>query len=165
MRGEQSMPDTIAKATLLDNIQNGYNQFEALVSPLNQEQMTTLHVNGPWSIKDNIAHLTAWQDYLLNQLQGLLDGQQPPAFMPGLSEDEINEGFYQLNKDRPLSEVIADFSLSYQRVLAAVQSISEEALNSPFPWSKSGNPVWGLTVGNTYEHYEEHGGIIRRWLE
>jgi hypothetical protein len=159
------MPEMIAKATLLDNIQNGYNQFEALLTPLSEEQMTIPAVNGTWTVKDNIDHLTAWQDYLLNQLQGILDGQQPPAFMPGLSEDEINEGFYQENKDRPLAEVIADFRLSYQRVLASVQSISEEALNVPFPWSKSDNAVWDLIAGNTYEHYEEHGGIIRRWLE
>jgi len=159
------MPETIAKATLLDNIQNGYKQFEALLTPLSEEQMTIPAVNSTWTVKDNIDHLTAWQDYLLNQLQGILDGQQPPAFMPGLSEDEINEGFYQENKDRPLTVVIADFRLSYQRVLASVQSISEEALNAPFPWSKSDNAVWGLIAGNTYEHYEEHGGIIRRWLE
>ena len=159
------MPETIAKATLLDNIQNGYKQFEALLTPLSEEQMTIPAVNSTWTVKDNIDHLTAWQEYLLNQLQGILDGQQPPAFMPGLSEDEINEGFYQENKDRPLAVVIADFRLLYQRVLASVQSISEEALNAPFPWSKSDNVVWGLIAGNTYEHYEEHGGIIRRWLE
>ncbi|HEX9131749.1 MAG TPA: ClbS/DfsB family four-helix bundle protein [Ktedonobacteraceae bacterium] len=158
------MPETITKAALLDNIQSGYNQFEALLAPLSEEQMTIPAVNGPWSVKDNIAHLTAWHDYLLNQLQGVIDGEKPPKFMPGLSEDEINEGFYQQNKDRPLAEVMADFRLSYQRILAAVQSISEEALNAPFPWRQNGNAAWGLIAGNTYEHYEEHGNIIRRWL-
>lgn len=158
------MPETIEKTALLDDIQNGYKRFEALLTPLSEEQMTIPAVNNSWSIKDNIDHLTAWHDYLLNQLQGILDGQQPPAFMPGLSEDEINEGFYQENKDRPLAEVIADFRLSYQRILASVQNISEEVLNAPFPWSKSHNAVWDLVAGNTYEHYEEHGGIIRRWL-
>jgi hypothetical protein len=158
------MPETIAKTALLDNIQSGYNQFEALLAPLSEEQMAIPAVNGPWSVKDNIAHLTAWHDYLLNQLQGVIDGEKPPKFMPGLSEDEINEGFYQQNKDRPLAEVMADFSLSYQRILAAVQSTSEEALNAPFPWRKNGNAAWGLIAGNTYEHYEEHGNIIQRWL-
>jgi hypothetical protein len=158
------MPETIAKTALLDNIQSGYNQFEALLAPLSEEQMTIPAVNGPWSVKDNIAHLTAWHDYLLNQLQGVIDGEKPPKFMPGLSEDEINEGFYQQNKDRPLAEVMADFRLSYQRILAAVQSITEEALNAPFPWRKNGNAAWGLIAGNTYEHYEEHGNIIQRWL-
>jgi hypothetical protein len=158
------MPETITKTALLNNIQSGYNQFEALLAPLSEEQMTIPVVNGPWSIKDNIAHLDAWQDYLLNQLQGVIEGEKPPEFMPGLSEDEINEGFYQQNKDRPLAEVVADFRLSYQRILAAVQNISEEALNAPFPWRNNSNAAWGSIAGNTYEHYEEHGTIIRRWL-
>ncbi len=159
------MPETITKTALLDNIQYGYNQFEVLLTSLNEEQLTIPTVNDSWTIKDNIAHLTAWQSYLLNQLQGLIDGKQPPEFMPGLSEDEINEGFYEENKERPLAEVIADFHLSYQRVLADVESMSEETLNAPFPWRKDGSAVWGLIAGNTYEHYEEHGNIIRQWLE
>ncbi len=160
------MPETITKAVLLDNIQNSYNQFEALLVPLGEEQMTIPDVNGPWSIKDNIAHLAAWQGYLLDQLQGVLAGQKPPKFMPGLStEDEINERLYQENKDRPLTEAMKDFRDSYQRVLTAVQTMSEESLNAPFPWRKDSSPVWGSIAGNTYEHYEEHGTIIRRWLE
>lgn len=158
------MPETIQKTELINKIQNGYKQFEDLVAPLNEEQMTTNDVNGPWSVKDNIAHLTAWHDYLLSQTQGVLDGKQPSEFMPGLSEDEENEALFQQDKDRPLNEVIADFHLSYQRVLAAVQSMSEEAINAPFPWNKSGNAACGTIAGNTYEHYEEHGDIIRRWL-
>jgi len=159
------MPETITKAALLDNIQTGYSQFETLLAPLSEEQMTSPTVNGPWSIKDNIAHLTVWQGYLLEQLQGIIDGKEPPEFMPGLTtEDEINERVYQENRDRSLAEVLAAFRASYQRVLTTVQSLSEEALNAPSPWSKSGNPIWPFIAGNTYGHYEEHGNIIRRWL-
>ena len=159
------MPERIIKAALLDNIEAGYDKFEALLAPLSEEQMTTPTVNGTWSIKDNIAHLTAWQGYVLEQLQGVIDGKEPPEFMPGLTtEDEINERVYQENRNRPLAEVLADLRASYQRVLATVQSLSEESMNAPFPWSKSGNPAWPLIAGNTYEHYEEHGNIIRRWL-
>jgi hypothetical protein len=160
------MSDAIEKATLLDNIQAGYEQLEGTLAPLSEPQMTTPTVNGTWSVKDNLAHLTIWQDYLNDQLQGIFTNKEPPEFMPGLStEDEINERIYHENKDRPLAEVLAAFRSSYQRVLAAVQAMSEEALNAPSPWSTSGNPIWPLIAGNTYGHYEEHGGNIRRWLE
>lgn len=159
------MPETIEKAELLRRIQAGYDQFEALLRPLSEAQMALPQVNGPWSVKDNLAHLTVWQDYLLGQLRGILANQEPPPFMPGLStEDEINERIYQENKDRPLAEVQTTFQTSYQRVLAAVQEMSEAALNSPSPWSTSGNPIWPFIAGNTYGHYEEHGAIIQRWL-
>jgi hypothetical protein len=158
------MSESITKTVLLNNIQSGYNEFAALIAPLSEEQMTIPAVNDHWTVKDNVAHLTAWQSYVLNQLRGLIDGKEPPAFMPGLSEDEINVGFYEENKERPLAEIMADFHLSYQRVLAGVQGMSEETLNAPFPWRKDGNAVWGLIAGNTFEHYEEHGNIIRLWL-
>ena len=104
------MAETMAKDTLLNNIQEEYNQFEALLASLNEEQMLVPEVNGPWSVKDNIAHLTAWHNYALDQLEGLLAGKEPPAFMPGLTtEDDQNERIYQQNKNRPLAEVLADF--------------------------------------------------------
>lgn len=158
-------PIYVEKAELLKRIQAGYDQFEALLAPLSEGQMTEPGVNGSWSVKDNLAHLTVWQRYLLDQLQGILTQTKPAEFMPSLSsEDEINEHVYQENKHRPLAEVQADFRAVYQQVLAAVQAMGEEALNAPSPWSTSGNPIWPFIVGNSYGHYEEHGGFIQRWL-
>ncbi len=159
------MTETIAKDTLLNNIQKGYNEFEALLVSLSEAQMLTPEVNSPWSVKDNIAHLAAWQDYLLSHLEGLLAGKEPPEFMPGsITEDEENELIYQQNKNRPLAEVLAAYRASYQRVYTTVQALSEEALNAPLPWRANGNPVWLFIAGNTYGHYQEHGTIIRDWL-
>ncbi len=155
----------VEKAELLRRIQAGYEQLEALLAPLSEAQMTDPTVNGPWSVKDNIAHLTVWQNYLRDQLEGMLTNTQPPEFMPGLdSEDEMNARIFEQHKDRSVAEVLADFRASYQRVLAAVRAMSEEALNAPSRWSTSGDPIWPFIVGNTYGHYEEHGGNIRRWL-
>ena len=159
------MPETIKKAELLDKLQTGYDEFENLLTPLSEEQMTTPEVNGSWSIKDNVAHLAVWQGYLLTQLHGVLDDKEPPEFGPGFStEDEENEHFYQENKDRPLADVLATFRSLFQSLLATIQVMDEEVLNAPFPWRKDGNPVWYTIAGNTYGHYEEHGNIIGRWL-
>jgi hypothetical protein len=94
------------------------------------------------------------------------DGAEPPDPALGLqTADEINDYFYQQYKDRPLAEVLADCRASYQRVLAATQALSWEALNAPFPWYDNDVPVGAYVIGNTYGHYEEHSELIRRWLE
>ena len=161
----ETSPETVEKDELVRRIQNGYRQFEAILAPLSEAQMTTPNVNGPWSVKDNLAHLTVWQEYLRSHLEGIPPNHEPPEFMPGLStEDEINERIYHENKDRSLAEVQAAFHASYQRVLAAVQALSEAALNAPLPWRASKGPLWPFIVGNTFGHYEEHGDIIQRWL-
>jgi len=160
-----AVPNTIQKSALLEDIRTGYQRLEAIIAPLGAAQMTTPTVNGTWSVKDNLAHLTVWQNHLVSQLEGIRANEKPPAFMPGLStENEINERVYQQNKDRPLASVLADFQVSYQRVLAAVEAMSEEALNAPAPRSTSDNPIWPFIAGNAYEHYAEHGGNIQRWL-
>jgi hypothetical protein len=162
------MPEEIKveKAELLRRIQAGYEQLEALLAPLSEAQMTDPTVNGPWSVKDNIAHLTVWQNYLRDQLEGILTNTQPPEFMPGFSgEDEINAHIFQQEKDRSAADVLAGFRASYQQVIAVLQQMSDEALNAPSPWSTGDNPLWPFIVGNTYGHYEEHGDNIRRWLE
>jgi hypothetical protein len=154
------------KAELLANMQAGYDQLEALLATLTEEQMTIPGVNGSWSVKDNIAHLAAWQSYQAARQEGILTGVEPPDPAPGLeTEDEINEHYYQQYKDRPLAEVLADLRASYQRVVAATQTLSWEALNEPFPWADNNFPVGAYTAGNTYGHYELHCELIERWLE
>ena len=153
-------------AELLTHIQAEYDRFEALLASLREEQMTTPGVNGTWSVKDNLAHLTAWQDYQTSRLQGVLSGGEPSDPTSGLEdEDAQNDYYYQQFKDQPLAEVLARFRASYQRVMAATASLSWEALNAPFPWYNNDVSVGAYTLGNTSEHYEEHGELIRHWLE
>ena len=158
------MTEHIDKAELLGNMQAGYRTFEALLAGLNETQLTTPGVNGVWSVKDNLAHLTAWHLRQLDLLQGVRQGKEPGIrLVEDWSVDELNEQLYQENKDRPLAEVLAAFRSSYQRVLADVQAMSDEELNKPISWLND-RPIWLWVAGNTYEHYEEHAGFIRNWL-
>src|SRR5215472_7657376 len=119
------MAEHMDKAELLAKMQDGYNTFEALLTGLNETQMTTPGVNGAWSVKDNLAHLTAWHLRQLAFLQAVRQGKEPDIrLVQESSVDEINEQFYQENKDRQLAEVLAAFRSSYQRVLAEVQAMT-----------------------------------------
>ena len=93
--------------------------------------MTATGVNGDWSIKDVLVHLTAWQQRLLAELQKA--GRGDKADMCGVDingeeMDRLNEQFYQENKNRPLNEVLNDFYSTHTSMLAAVQAMSSEDL-------------------------------------
>jgi hypothetical protein len=122
-KGETSMSEPVRpadKAELLANIQAGYDQLEALLASLREEQMTISGVNGSWSVKDNLANLTVWQTYQGTRQEGVLEKAEPPNLALGLqTEDAINDFFYQHHKDRPLAQVLTDFRASYQRVFTA----------------------------------------------
>ena len=159
------------KSKLLHEMSNGYTALENSLAPLNQAQMTTPGVNGDWSIKDILAHLNAWQDYLVMRLQAAARNEVP-AIQGVLSDeddgnavDRLNARFYEENKSRSLDEVLAGCRTTYRQIVEAVQGLSEEDLFEPkrFAWMK-GNALWELVPGNTYEHYQEHIGSIQEWL-
>ena len=156
------------KATLLDNISAGHEMLEKVLSPLNEAQMTAAGVNGDWSIKDVLVHITAWQHRLLAQMQAATRGEEPAIYgldITGEEMDRLNEQFYEENKTRPLNEVLGDFQSIHSQMLAAVQAMTGEDLTDPhrFAWTGS-KPLWQFIASETYEHILEHVGAIHRWL-
>ena len=162
------MKEQMNKALLLDKMQAGYAEMGDVLAQLDEEQLTAPGVNGVWSAKDVIAHLAAWQ-------RRILDGLRNPASVgsseetdtdESLSGDEqtnrMNEQFYQENRTRPLTEVLADFRDSYQEMVETVQAMPEEMLigSNTFAWT-DGTPLWEYVAGNTYDHYQEHIEPVR----
>ncbi len=68
------MVETIEKATLEDMVQGAYEQLNTLLASLSEEQKTTPGVNSSWSVKDTVAHITAWQDLLPARIQSWIAG-------------------------------------------------------------------------------------------
>jgi len=162
------MANPTTKAELLAAVTSSYDAFEKLLSPLTQEQLLTPEVNGTWSIKDNVAHLSAWHRRTLIFLRAAarkstLD--QLPEAIDETGIDQANERFYRENKDRSLNEVLQEFRTSYIELVGAVQALSERDLfvAERFAWMK-GAPLWHIVAWNTFEHYQEHREIIETWL-
>jgi hypothetical protein len=161
------MAEQMDKAKLLDEMRTKYAALEDILAPLDETQMTTEGVNGDWSIKDVLAHITAWQHRLLVWLHAATQNEEPA--ISGLDSDEamdrLNEQFYKENKSRPLDDVLTDFRTTYMQIVDEVQVLNEEDLTDPhrFTWMK-GNPLWYIIAGNTYEHYQQHRGPIQEWL-
>src|SRR6266568_6179621 len=70
--GGATMEEQIDKTTLLDKIRTEYAAFERLLAPLDEKQMTTAGINGEWSIKDDLDHITAWQQSLFDLLKAAI---------------------------------------------------------------------------------------------
>ncbi len=161
------MTEHMDKAALLDKIRTRQAEFESVLAPLSEAQMTTAGVNGVWSIKDVLAHMTAWQKRTIDRLQAAAEGRKP-TMTPISNEEEmnaLNEQFYQENKARLLLDVLADWRATHLRMLEAVQVLSDEDLNDPHKFAlNNGNALWQIVAGNTYEHIDEHSGPVEQWL-
>lgn len=163
------MDEPMTKTRILELMQKERAALERTLGRLSDQQKTQPGVEGSWSVKDILAHISDWERRSVQWIQESLRGEVPQRPAPGMTWDDLdglNEQIYLSNKDRALDEVLADFQHSYQRLLQTVEALTEEDLIDPqrFAW-RAGHPLWNLVAANTWEHYQEHAESINQWLK
>lgn len=156
--------ERMTKADVIDKMQAGHRQWEALIAQVPRERMTEPGVMGEWSVKDIIAHVT-WGEAEITEVfrRHALVGSD----LWNLPQDERNAAMVAASRAHSLDDVLAEAERSYPALLAAVQALDgDDDLNDaarytdmPPHWRP-----WQLIAGNTYDHYPDHIPAIRAWL-
>lgn len=157
-----------SKTQLLADIKSEHQRLENYLELLKDDEMLTAGVVGSWSVKDLLAHLTAWEQLFLSWYRaGLTNAsvRPSPVGMGRTAIDEINQRVYADNRDKPLAQVLEDFRQSYQQTLAEVESIPEEDIfgQQRFVWTGK-HTLADYVTGNTCNHYRWAKDKIRQWL-
>ena len=107
-----------------------------------------------WSIKDELAHVIAWQLNSLARIAAVLHAEPVPDFS---DYETINRAIYQTNRDRTLAEIAAEGDRAHGDFVALVQSLSEEDLAQPARFSGQEPRVLAAQImGNGFEHPMVH---------
>lgn len=157
------------KADLLALVRESWAELGATIDRLGEQEMIQPGVEGEWSVKDLLAHISAWEALMVQWVGDSLRGDTPdrPApDEPWEDLDEVNERLFRERVDRPLEEVLAAFHQTHQQAYQTVAGLSEADLFDPdrFAWRR-GDPLWHLVAGNTWGHYREHQQAIERWID
>jgi hypothetical protein len=152
---------------LIDQLRLERESFERTISPLSPTQMAQLEIVDRWTVKDIMAHITAWEVELLRWLDSASHGYSPD--IPGPAEwtpfiEQFNSQAHMENRSRTLDDVLDSFKRVYSRVLDELQALPKDS-SDPY-WSvwRDGRPPWDL-FGTYYEHYREHRKQIKHQLE
>jgi hypothetical protein len=119
-------------------------------------------VAGYWSLKDVVAHITWYEHILLVMLE---HPASPEHGWLSIELETRNRMIYEQNRDRSFEEVLAEAADVFARILKAVEHLSEAELQQVGYFQASQNPPWKAVIWDTYEHYHQHDGDIRRWIE
>ena len=144
------------------------------------ESMTPAQLTGPmdaagWTVKDHLAHLTAWERGIMFLLR-----RRPRHEGMGVEEsvyqaddlDGLNEAIRQLTVDTPVDEVIADLRETHEQLRAMLVAMPDEDLRRPYSWflpdetgEDDGRPIMARIVANTDGHVDEHLPWMRAIVE
>ena len=161
----------MTKADLLADIQRAWDAFNAALDKLSEAQLTALHDEQGWAVKDHLVHMTSWERSVVFFLQGKprhAGLEIDETLYLGGSDDEINAVIFQLHKDMPLVEALAQFRNVHQQLLELLQPMTDTDLTKPYrtylPDERGegkGSPAYNVIYGNTANHFSEHLG----WIE
>jgi uncharacterized damage-inducible protein DinB len=113
-----------------------------------------------WSVKDTLAHLTHWQNEVIDRLGWPAERRRPP--LDAAAIDRINAEVYAAQREAPLRDVRRQFEQACDSFSAAFAALDDAALNDRLRWTWTGGaPVWHWAAGDGWEHYAEHADNIR----
>jgi hypothetical protein len=153
------MADPATKAELLEQIRAQYAALDEATAPILPAQMVVPGVNGAWSAKDTIAHLTFWLHNLLARLHGAATNQHVSTDTD-IDDDTWNLRCFTANRSRALDDVMADLWRTQQAIVDAIDALPEAIF---FNAGAHGGALWEAVDATVLGHYPEHIAQIERW--
>jgi hypothetical protein len=162
------------KSQFIAEIDEAWETFNSYLVTLNGNQMTTLHDERGWSVKDHLTHIIAWEQSINYYLQGKLRHealQVEAAMLNNQDFDTINEVIRSQRGHISLNEVLVQLQQTHAELMELVKTMSDEDLTRPHRDYPPGTPaseqhsVMDLIRGDTSEHFDEHLHWIKSLVE
>ena len=157
---------------ILAALSEQFSRWEELLTTMSEGQITTPLLPSHWTLKDEIAHLRAWQQRSIARLEAALLDREPefPRWLPDLdpdsedTTDQVNAWIYETYRELPWSTVYRNWREGFLRFLELGQGISEKDLldGGRYPWL-AGYPLALILLGS-YDHHQEHLEKLLAWL-
>ncbi len=111
-----------------------------------------------WSVKDVVAHVTAWEEEALKHLPLIIAGGSPPRYAAQGGIDAFNARATEGGRRMSLAAVLRRRDETHARLLGFVRSQPE----GTFAGRTRARRRLRL---DTYGHYPEHTAALRAWRE
>jgi len=139
---------TVDRTELDERIRRSWDELLQAVGALDDGLLTA---PGPeeWSVKDHLAHVARWEEYLL----AALEGRDPAAALGlpgGQDEDAENAVLYARDAGLSAEEVRRLLADTHAAVVARLRTADDADLQRHLE----------LIEGDTWKHFDEHRGWI-----
>ena len=160
------MPEPTSKTEVIAAMVSARTEFDSRIKQIDRRTMTRPGAAGEGSIKDIIAHVTAYDRWLALTL-GLRGIKPPDLWIDDSPLDDFNRLVFKENRDKPLDEVLRESEEIWGEILKDTQAAPEAYLFNER--SVEGVPYrfrpCDILRSESYGHYLDHVPALHAWLE
>src|SRR6266542_5507664 len=156
------------KEIFLARLMRERDKFELLLNRVGYTRRMTLKgVSGKWSVKDILAHVLAYEQYIADRMHEILHGETyipcrtqnaldafldefgyPDFGSPLLDDDEPNAWIAEKYKTVSLEDVVAQEIQAFALIISTMEKLPEDKINQ--------HNLYERVASNTYQHYRQH---------
>jgi hypothetical protein len=164
------------KDIFLARLMRERDKFELLINRIGFTRRLTLPgVLGKWSIKDLLAHVLVYEQFIADRmyeiqqgetytpsrtqiaLDAFLDQYGYPDFGSPLLDDETPlEWVVEKYRSVSLEDIVTQELNAFASIVASLEKMTEQIINE--------HNLYERIANNTYKRYREHSRDIRSWL-
>jgi len=152
------------KTQIICMLRDEFNRWEGLLSGISEVQITAPNRMEAMSIKDIVAHLTAWQQISVARMEAALLNREPefpkwPAELDPESDDDldkINAWIYETQREKPWPDIHNEWRERYLRFIGLGEAIPEKDLLEVGKYHWIEGYALAAVLVSSYEHHEEH---------
>jgi len=153
------------KKEIIDQLAESRQIFLHALEGLQDDQINQAPVEGTWTIKDLIAHLSSWEYTCLVPLRAYAAGGDfVPEPIP--DHDAWNQAQAQRWQSQTLADTLADYQSIREEFVALIRKLPEARWKEklPAPWGGEAT-VEELCSGLAWHEKTEHLKGIQYWKE
>lgn len=159
----QGRPMTAAR--LADILRAERAKWNALLAQVGPQRMEIPGVEGTWSVKELVAHLTWYERAVVDGAAQIANTGTFTRANDGVGMDERNARVVAESRARSVDEVLAEADDVFAQLLQVIAACPDDLLNNAKLLGLPDDvPPWMRVANNSYLHYQQHAQSIQAWL-
>jgi uncharacterized damage-inducible protein DinB len=151
------------RTELLTQLIRTRGEMQAILDDLSETHLLQPGASGDWSVRDLLAHITAWEVDMLTNLGKVKRGAKPGTTQwTAATIQQQNESWHKEMRDRPLRNVLMDFDGVRKQTLRVLEGLSDQEASKPNDWLQ-GRSLADYIETMTLAHEREHLEHLRQW--
>jgi hypothetical protein len=134
-----------------------------IIDTLSVEEMTKLTVTLDWSVKDLLAHLVGWENYILSVLPLMVEDRGDD--IPPINSEELDRKFIAERREKSPAEVLEEMKQVRAKFIASLSALSEVDLELRRMRLGKVYTIQSYAIDKTIEHDNQNTQRLKDWLK
>ena len=142
----------------LDQLEQTRAELLAAIEGLDEAALDRKNVVGEWSIKNLLAHIAAWEDWVIQALPArLATGATPPELARRLADEDISNAEEVAEREELTPhEQLMELERNRAELLALVRGLDQATLAKQQPWAGWEHTLPEYLLASLRDHEAEH---------